>query len=91
MHLSLHLLFLVYTSCTRQHAVHGAQIALQDRSSEDAMDTLPMLNVSAASAGSARWKFDDEPSPDAAMNYLFETAASLLQQWPNTRYRNGMS
>lgn len=37
-----------------------------------------------------KWRFDIEPSPNATDNYVFETVASLLQQWPNTRYRNGM-
>lgn len=37
-----------------------------------------------------RWNFDLAPSPNATDNYIFETVSSLLQQWPNTRYRNGV-
>ncbi|KAJ3503502.1 hypothetical protein NMY22_g18230 [Coprinellus aureogranulatus] len=35
------------------------------------------------------WGFDVKPSPNATHNYIFDTVASLLQQWPNTRHRNG--
>ncbi|KAF6756867.1 hypothetical protein DFP72DRAFT_262531 [Ephemerocybe angulata] len=38
---------------------------------------------------STRWEFNLEPSPNTTGNYVFESVASLLQQWPNTRYRNG--
>ncbi|KAF5341943.1 hypothetical protein D9611_001255 [Ephemerocybe angulata] len=64
-------------------AVLGAQIPLKDPFSRE-----PWRSAGRA-AGSARWRFDVEPSPNATENYVFETVASLLQQWPNTRYRNG--
>ncbi|KAI3613761.1 hypothetical protein WG66_013572 [Moniliophthora roreri] len=38
---------------------------------------------------SERWDLDVEPSMNATENLIFETISSLLQQWPNTRYRNG--
>ena len=42
------------------------------------------------STANERWNFDLSPSPNATENYVFETVSSLLQQWPNTRYRNGV-
>ena len=42
-----------------------------------------------AEVSGERWNFNIAPSPNATENYIFETVASLLQQWPNTRYRNG--
>ena len=35
------------------------------------------------------WSLDKVPNPDAADHLVFETVYSLLQQWPNTRMRNG--
>ncbi|KAG1750191.1 hypothetical protein EDB19DRAFT_1629309 [Suillus lakei] len=36
-----------------------------------------------------QWKFDEGPSENATGNLIFDTVHSLLQHWPNTRYRNG--
>ncbi|KAH7928222.1 hypothetical protein BV22DRAFT_216800 [Leucogyrophana mollusca] len=35
------------------------------------------------------WRLDEPPDANATGNLIFETASSLLQFWPNTRYRNG--
>ncbi|ESK93244.1 hypothetical protein Moror_14595 [Moniliophthora roreri MCA 2997] len=35
------------------------------------------------------WNLKTPPDPDATGNLIFDTAHSLLQNWPNTRYRNG--
>ena len=35
------------------------------------------------------WDFDKPPSANATGHFVFETVNSLLQHWPNTRYRNG--
>jgi hypothetical protein len=35
------------------------------------------------------WNLDDPPHPNATGHFVFETVNSLLQHWPNTRYRNG--
>ncbi|KAG1727699.1 hypothetical protein EDB19DRAFT_1857468 [Suillus lakei] len=35
------------------------------------------------------WRFDEYPSENATGNLIFDTVHSLLQHWPNTRYRNG--
>ena len=35
------------------------------------------------------WDLNTFPSPYSTDNLIFDTAASLLQHWPNTRYRNG--
>ncbi|KAG2366998.1 hypothetical protein BDR07DRAFT_1273059 [Suillus spraguei] len=35
------------------------------------------------------WRFDDNPPENATGNLIFDTLHSLLQHWPNTRYRNG--
>jgi hypothetical protein len=37
------------------------------------------------------WDLNALPSPYSTDNLIFDTAASLLQHWPNTRYRNGES
>lgn len=36
-----------------------------------------------------RWDFDNPPASDLTSHLVFATASSLLQHWPNTRYRNG--
>ncbi|KAJ3526210.1 hypothetical protein NMY22_g10259 [Coprinellus aureogranulatus] len=46
-------------------------------------------DVPEQATGQKQWKFDVGPSPNATENYIFESVSSLLQQWPNTRYRNG--
>lgn len=36
------------------------------------------------------WDLNEIPDPDSTGHLIFDTAASLLQHWPNTRYRNGV-
>jgi hypothetical protein len=36
-----------------------------------------------------QWRLDEGPSENATGNLIFDTVHSLLQHWPNTRYRNG--
>ncbi|CAK5273585.1 unnamed protein product [Mycena citricolor] len=36
-----------------------------------------------------RWRLDHVPHLNDTSNFIFETVNSLLQHWPNTRYRNG--
>ncbi|KAH9481865.1 hypothetical protein JR316_0006395 [Psilocybe cubensis] len=38
----------------------------------------------------SQWNFDDLPSVNSTSHLVFGTVDSLLQHWPNTRYRNGM-
>jgi len=35
------------------------------------------------------WQLDKPPAADETGHFVFETVNSLLQHWPNTRYRNG--
>ncbi|KAJ8582871.1 hypothetical protein M405DRAFT_867487 [Rhizopogon salebrosus TDB-379] len=35
------------------------------------------------------WQLDEPPLANATGHFVFETVNSLLQHWPNTRYRNG--
>ncbi|KAJ6620376.1 hypothetical protein B0H10DRAFT_2022650 [Mycena sp. CBHHK59/15] len=35
------------------------------------------------------WNLGTPPSPDATGHLIFDTVSSMLQHWPNTRYRNG--
>ena len=37
----------------------------------------------------SHWHLDDPPPANATGHLVFETVNSLLQHWPNTRYRNG--
>lgn len=37
----------------------------------------------------ANWRLDHPPSVNSTHHLIFETVGSLLQQWPNTRMRNG--
>ncbi|KAH7928226.1 hypothetical protein BV22DRAFT_1083295 [Leucogyrophana mollusca] len=37
----------------------------------------------------AGWPLDEPPAANATGHLVFETINSLLQHWPNTRYRNG--
>jgi hypothetical protein len=37
------------------------------------------------------WQLDKPPAADETGHFVFETVNSLLQHWPNTRYRNGQS
>ncbi|KAG2347916.1 hypothetical protein BDR05DRAFT_957550 [Suillus weaverae] len=41
------------------------------------------------SSNSEQWRFDEYPPENATGNLIFDTVHSLLQHWPNTRYRNG--
>ncbi|KAG2037651.1 hypothetical protein BDR03DRAFT_919576 [Suillus americanus] len=36
-----------------------------------------------------QWSFDEGPFENATGNLIFDSVHSLLQHWPNTRYRNG--
>ncbi|KAG2032235.1 hypothetical protein BDR03DRAFT_970767, partial [Suillus americanus] len=38
-----------------------------------------------------QWDLGEAPAVNATGHLVFETANSLLQHWPNTRYRTGMS
>ncbi|KAH8817621.1 hypothetical protein DL96DRAFT_1622935 [Flagelloscypha sp. PMI_526] len=46
---------------------------------------LPLLSTSHDS----EWSLYDKPSENSTHNLVFDTIHSLLQHWPNTRYRNG--
>src|SRR6188768_2109560 len=35
------------------------------------------------------WDLGAEPNPNSTSRWVFDTVNSLLQHWPNTRYRNG--
>jgi hypothetical protein len=35
------------------------------------------------------WDFEEGVHPNSTAHLVFDTVNSLLQQWPNTRYRNG--
>lgn len=35
------------------------------------------------------WRLDEPPPANETGHFVFETVNSLLQHWPNTRYRNG--
>jgi len=35
------------------------------------------------------WTFADGPRANLTSHLIFDTVSSLLQHWPNTRYRNG--
>jgi hypothetical protein len=37
------------------------------------------------------WRFDVTPPVNGTSNLVFDTVANFLQQWGNTRYRNGES
>lgn len=38
---------------------------------------------------SEQWNLDEYPPENATGHLIFDTVSSLLQHWPNTRYRNG--
>jgi len=40
-------------------------------------------------SNSEKWDFDRDPHENTTGNLIFDTVYSLLQHWPNTRYRNG--
>lgn len=61
-------------------SAHGGQIPFHADAAQRASVEKPV---------GAPWNFDIAPSPNGTANYIFETVSSLLQQWPNTRYRNG--
>ncbi|KAG1870644.1 hypothetical protein DFJ58DRAFT_652847 [Suillus subalutaceus] len=47
------------------------------------------LNVPPYSSSTEQWRFEEGPPENATGNLIFDTVHSLLQHWPNTRYRNG--
>lgn len=49
------------------------------------------LNSDSFGSKTEQWRFDEGPSENATGNLIFDTVHSLLQHWPNTRYRNGTS
>src|SRR6267154_1057435 len=51
----------------------------------DASSALPY----SLSSDTEQWRFDKGPPETATGNLIFATVNSLLQHWPNTRYRNG--
>ncbi|KAG1870645.1 hypothetical protein DFJ58DRAFT_742175 [Suillus subalutaceus] len=59
----------------------------------DEIDVQPLdtvnLNVPPYSSSTEQWRFEEGPPENATGNLIFDTVHSLLQQWPNTRYRNG--
>ncbi|KAG1887159.1 hypothetical protein F4604DRAFT_1877684 [Suillus subluteus] len=52
-----------------------------------ALPELPTFQ--SVSSNSEQWRFDESPPENATGNLVFNTVHSLLQRWPNTRYRNG--
>jgi hypothetical protein len=40
-------------------------------------------------SNSEQWRLDEYPPENATGNLIFDTVHSLLQHWPNTRYRHG--
>ncbi|THU84205.1 hypothetical protein K435DRAFT_733460 [Dendrothele bispora CBS 962.96] len=46
-------------------------------------------NSAPYSAGLEGWDLDIGPNVNATGHLVFETVISLLQEWPNTRYRHG--
>ncbi len=59
----------------------GAQIPL---SSSPIATPGPLIDVDVG-----QWNLSVGPSADSTSHLVFDTVASLLQEWPNTRYRNG--
>ncbi|KAF9558825.1 hypothetical protein CPC08DRAFT_638474 [Agrocybe pediades] len=51
--------------------------------------TFKASSVSATPQVEDTWDFNEAPSVSATHNLVFDTASSLMQHWPNTRYRNG--
>lgn len=43
-----------------------------------------------ADTGVDQWRWDAEPAPDGTSNMIFRAVSSLLQEWPNMWYRNGL-
>ncbi|KAG2076636.1 hypothetical protein BDR04DRAFT_1068120 [Suillus decipiens] len=46
-------------------------------------------NLNSINSNSEQWRLDECPPENATGNLIFDTVHSLLQHWPNTRYRNG--
>jgi hypothetical protein len=46
-------------------------------------------NLPPYSSHTEQWGFEEGPPENATGNLIFDTVHSLLQHWPNTRYRNG--
>ncbi|KAG2153939.1 hypothetical protein DEU56DRAFT_429701 [Suillus clintonianus] len=51
--------------------------------------TLNPSHAYSISSNNEQWRFDRCPYENATRNLIFDTVHSLLQHWPNTRYRNG--
>ncbi|OJA20115.1 hypothetical protein AZE42_04105 [Rhizopogon vesiculosus] len=73
------------------------QFPVNDTARETSVRPLDVTNLNADNASSysnlssdvEQWNFDEGPPENATGNLVFDTARSLLQHWPNTRYRNG--
>ncbi|OJA20114.1 hypothetical protein AZE42_04106 [Rhizopogon vesiculosus] len=73
------------------------QFPVNDTAGESSVRPLDVTNFNADNASSysnlssdvEQWNFDEGPPENATGNLVFDTARSLLQHWPNTRYRNG--
>lgn len=66
-------------------SVHSTQIPLRTETwSNQDIPSRPALNSS--------WDltFTERPPTNTSYNLIFDSVASLLQRWPNTRHRNGM-
>ncbi|TFK69283.1 hypothetical protein BDN72DRAFT_959657 [Pluteus cervinus] len=64
----------------------GAQIPLFSSSiaTPGPGKTSPLIEIDVG-----QWDLSVGPSADGTSHLVFDTVASLLQHWPNTRYRNG--
>ncbi|KAJ3813863.1 hypothetical protein F5876DRAFT_34179 [Lentinula aff. lateritia] len=49
----------------------------------------PSKNAIVFSTGEQQWDFDVPPAENITGHLIFQSVSSLLQHWPNTRYRNG--
>jgi len=50
---------------------------------------LKASNACGCSLGDEDWNFGEKPHINSTHNFVFDTVASLMQHWSNTRYRNG--
>ena len=55
------------------------------------LESRPYNSLSPYSPDLSHWQLDEPPPTNATGHFVFETVNSLLQHWPNTRYRNGQS
>ncbi|KAJ3887418.1 hypothetical protein GG344DRAFT_55716 [Lentinula edodes] len=49
----------------------------------------PLENAVVLGTGEQQWDINDPPSGNITGHLIFQSVSSLLQHWPNTRYRNG--